>query len=252
MKTPRLILVHVGIILILLIVIPIFLGLRLGGADRVGSIILSIFMFGIPLVFAYLGLRRIKTLIWINLVISIPFVVASGFFAYEEGPAQILLIPLFLYSCALAVINLIAIAVFWSRYEFKALVPIGISAATFILCVFFVRLGNQVNLYVFNKRISQFEDAVRMVENKIADGNAIRLSDEEIPEQYRHLAYFIYGEKEYNVLRVDFYWGRGGFPCRHVAYVYLSNDEIPAKGSDFRRDWYHCQRIRTKWFRASD
>jgi hypothetical protein len=245
------IILHISIILILLIGIPTLLGLFLGGVARVGSIILCVFMFGVPLVFAYLGLRRMKSLIWINLAISISLVVISGIFAYEKGPTQMLFVPLLLYSYVLAVINFIAIFVFWSEYDFKALVPVGISIATFVLCNCSAKLGYQVNLYVFNKRINQFEDAVQMIDNRIVDSNPIRLDGEEIPEQYRHLAYFIYGEKKDNVLRVDFVWGIG-FPCKHIAYVYLSNDKIPEGDPDFRKDWYRCHRIREKWFRVSD
>ncbi|MGD0553054.1 MAG: hypothetical protein ABSB25_10450 [Sedimentisphaerales bacterium] len=255
METSRLkhigIILDVSIILVLLIGIPTFLGLFFGGAARMGSVILSVFMFGVPLTFAYLGLRKMKALIWINLVISIPLVVVSGIFAYEKSTTQILFMPLVLYSVVLAIINFTAIFVFWSEYDSKALIPIGISVATFALCICSIIVGDHVNLFVFNRRISQFEDAIRMIDNRIVDSNPIRLRGEEIPEEYRHLAYFIYGEKKNGILRADFYWG-SGFPCKHVAYVYLSNDEIPGKGSDFRKDWYRYHRIKEKWFRVSD
>ena len=208
-------------------------------------------MFGVPLVIAYLGLRQIKYLIWINLILSVSLVIVSGIFAYEMGLTQIIVMPLMLYSFILAVINFTAIFVFWGKHHYKAFIPIGISVITFALVVCSMRIGNQVNSYVFNKRIALYEDAVQMIDGRSTNGSPIRLLGNEIPEKYRCLAYFIYGEKENNILRVDFCWG-GGFPCKHVAYVYLSNDEVPQKGSNFRKDWYRCYRIRKNWFRASD
>ncbi len=209
-------------------------------------------MVGIPLFVMYLGLRSKNLLLGINLIISVSLIIILGLAEYyKNGFTQIVSMFLFLLFFALAVTNLISIFVRCWDYGASSLVPIGITIATVPLIVASLSIGRHVNLYIFNKRLPQFENAVKLMESRVTD-ERIRLRGDEIPKEYRHLAKYITGEKlENGSLAVTFLWG-GGFPLKHIAYAYISNGRLPEKGSEFRKNWYRCTRINDNWFRVSD
>lgn len=242
--------IEVLIILVVVIVVSIFAGLAFGGADRVGSIVISFFIFGIPLLTAYYSLKSFKTIIWINVILSVSLIIIAGVFAYEKRWTQMLFVPLVFYAFAMFIINLIGILKYWHEYGSKAFIPLLISILTISLSIFSIKAGNSVNIHVFKQRIVQYESAVKMVEDRI-DTEPIYLRGEDIPLEFRHLAYLICARKEGSVLRVSFLWG-SGFPNKHVAYVYISNGKLPKKGTEFRKDWPYCRRINDYWFRACD
>lgn len=250
MKLIRL--VDIVIIFILLFFVPAYLGSVFGGASRSGSIVLCIFIWGIPLCIGYLGLRNKNLLLVINLIVSISLIISAGLFAcFVNVYTQTISMFLILLFIALAVINLISIFVHWVEHGFGAFLPICISILTVILIVFSVRVGNHAKMHRFNKRLPQFENAVKMVESKLTDEH-IRLTGEDIPQEYRHLAYFIIGDKRANgKLIVTFVWG-GGFPVKHTAYAYTSDGSSPIRDSEFQKDWYHCKRINDNWFKVGD
>lgn len=241
---------NIVIIFILAIVIPVLLGLLFGGASRIGSIEICFSVFGIPLLIAYWGLKNLKRVIILNIIISIPLIIISGIFSYEMRLSQLLFYPLLFFAFVMLIINFISIFKFWSNYNFKVFAPILISILTILLSYSSLKAGRWTNIYVFEKRLPQYQAAVRMVENRINE-KSICLIGEEIPPEFRHLAISIQGEKDDSVLGVIFIWGVG-FPCKHIAYAYISNGEFPARGAKFLNDWYYWERINDHWFIVGD
>ncbi|MBN2455506.1 MAG: hypothetical protein JXB29_03060 [Sedimentisphaerales bacterium] len=242
--------IEIIIIIVVVIVVSIFAGLFLGAAARVGSIVLSFFIFAIPLLIAYLSLKSFKTIIWINVILSISLIIVSGVFAYEKRWTQLLFVPLVFYAFVMFIINLISLFKFWQEYDSEAFIPLLISILTIPLSTFSVKAGVFVNTHVFKERIVQYEAAVKMVENQI-NTEPLYLIGEDIPAKFRHLAYLIYAKKEGSVLNVSFVWG-SGFPNKHTAYVYTSNGKLPEKGTKFQKDWPYYRRINDHWFRVCD
>ena len=244
-KTKRII-----IILILVLIIPAFLGLYFGGAAKIGSMELGIFTFGIPVLIAYLGLKSLKRIIWLNIITSVSLIIVAGVFTYEMRFSQLLFVPLVLFAFVMLLINIISIFKFWSEYNFAAFIPIIISILTIPLAFSSFKAGRWTNIYVFKNRLPQYQAAVKMIENQIGD-KRLYLNYEEIPPEFRRLAFSIYGEKEGSVLGVVFIWG-AGIPCKHVAYAYTSDGQQPEKGTTLSKDWHYWERINDNWFYVGD
>ena len=106
-------------------------------------------------------------------------------------------------------------------------------------------------MYVFNKRLPQYEKAVKEIEGQISD-EKLRLIGDKIPQEYRSLALRIIGEKiGTDAYAVTFIWGVS-FPTDHAGYAYISDGNLPEKGTEFRRYWPHAKRINDKWFKVRD
>lgn len=241
---------QIVMILILVLVIPIFLGLLFGGMARIGSIVLFIFTFGIPLLMAYIGLKSLKRIIWLNVIISVPLIIIAGIFAYEKMFMQLIFVPLVCYAFVMLLINLISVFKFWSDYNFAKFIPLLISILTIVLTYFSLEIGHRVNIYVFKKRLPQYQAVIKIVENQIGD-EPLYLVGKDLPPQYRNLAISINAEKENSVLGVSFLWGVG-FSLKHTAYAYVSDGRIPEKGTELRGNWHYWERINDHWFYVGD
>jgi hypothetical protein len=238
------------ILLILVLIIPAFLGLLFGGAARIGSMELGIFTFGIPVLIAYLGLKSLKRIIWLNIITSVSLIIVAGVFTYEMRFSQLLFVSLVLFAFVMLLINLISIFKFWSEYDFAAFIPIIISILTIPLAFSSLKAGRWTNIYVFKNRLPQYQAAVKMIENQIGN-EPLYLLGKDIPPQYRKLAISIHAERENSVLGVTFTWGVG-FPLKHTAYAYISNGQLPEKGTYLSKNWYYWERINDHWFYVGD
>ena len=112
-------------------------------------------------------------------------------------------------------------------------------------------MGKKISLYVFTNRLPEYEAAVKMMENNYTR-EPISFWKEEIPEQFRHLAFNIRAQKyDPNILTVEFYWEY--FPViGKSAHIYQSDGRIPENNSDFWKEWQSLKRINEHWFKGND
>ena len=144
-------------------------------------------------------------------------------------------------------INLVAVFKFWNKYKSMTFIPLAISLLCVPVFVTSSSIGEHLSLYIFNKRLPQYEEAVRLMKDKFK-GELISLINDEIPEQYRHLCYHIRAEEyEPNGLTVEFLWGES-FPVYNTAYVYRSDGSLPPRGGYY--NWERSVRINDRWFKV--
>ncbi|MHC4624072.1 MAG: hypothetical protein ACYS4W_09250 [Planctomycetota bacterium] len=215
-------------------------------ANRTGMLPVLISVVGIPLLVGYFGLRNVKSLICFNLIIAASAIFLSTASAYRpDSLIQLGCMLLGFYVLAIIIINVIGI------FQLESFIPVGISLLCVILIILANKIGHRARLYVFQQRLPQYEEAVRVMESKIVD-KPVFLQGDSVPEEYRHLAYWIHAEiNEQNVLVVTFFWG-GGFPAKHTAFAYISDGRIPEKDPDFKRECPYVSRINENWFKVAD
>ncbi|MBN1392994.1 MAG: hypothetical protein JW947_09360 [Sedimentisphaerales bacterium] len=155
------------------------------------------------------------------------------------------------YLLVMLVVSFIAIFKFWEKSSLFSIIPFVILLLCFKAGPMSLKAGHNKREKVFVERLPQYEEAVHVMGGKIS-GEPVFFKGEEVPETYRHLAYWIHAEKEEgNVLVVTFFWG-GGFPVKHSAFVYRSDGWLPPKGTDFSREWPFAERINSNWLRVGD
>lgn len=242
---------RVGISLILILGMLPLLGYFLGVPKLIGTIILPILFFGIPLLLIFFSLKKIIILIFLNLFIALAFCLAQYDFGCRPN-ALSQLGGMFLFLCLIVmiIVDFIGVFLFWGKHGFLVFAPLVIPLLCFKAGSACLNFGHNRRLEVFEERLPQYEEVVHLMDSELKN-ERIFWGAEQIPRQYRHLAYRIYGERKRDVLRVVFFWG-SGFPVKHSAFAYISNGALPAKGTDFRRDWPHATRINEHWFRVGD
>jgi hypothetical protein len=239
-----------GLLLFLGFGIPLLLSLVSSWGTIGQRLDVLIAVVGLPCVIGFYALRKRRTLIFINFAFVVVLTIVSGILAYR-GITILQVVGAFLlfYFFVMIVINFLAILVYWQEHNLGALVPF----ATVPLCIGLLVLsnmaGHRVRLYVFNRRLPAYEEAVRMMAEQTGD-KWVSLKGKEIPAQYRHLAYHIHSERmNEDILIVTFIW-HYGFPAKASALAYISDGRIPEKGSDFRREWKYVDRINENWFKV--
>ena len=215
--------------LFLALCIPFLLGHLTGWGKFAGSTAFFIFILGIPLLFAYYGLKGPEKLLLINIFISVPCIITAGLFAYRQTYFQIPFMALSYYSLSLLVINVIGAFIFIHRQNeqmVQSLMPLGVSILAFVLTFYSAGVGKKLSLYVFKKRLPQYEKLVEMIRNgeiKAEDNNHFI----PLPDDYKGLAHYaIFRKNEDNVIQISFSWGIG-FPCKHTDYMYCSDGKKP-------------------------
>ena len=233
--------------------------LFLGNPKSTGWAILLILVFILPMLFAWCGLKSLKLLIWINILYGVIFLATNCIYVSMGGPwwdsLQLLCMALMFYGLVLFVISFVAGIIGFRRDDSIVLFlsPIVILIVTFFMLFPSFKLGHKVRIHIFNKRLTQYEKAVAMLSNQIED-KRIRLHGDEIPKEFRHLAYYHISveRRSQNILVATFWWKKGGgFPAKHTIYVYSSQGEFPSD-EKFRREWPRWYRINKNWFCASD
>ena len=142
---------------------------------------------------------------------------------------------------AMLIVNLKSLWAFGTDNKGGAILVILLSIA----CFFSPKWGNDLWMFVFEKRLPQYESAVEDCKLLIQDEHLV-LRGEEIPSKYRHLAYSISCTKdESENIEIAFLWGYG-FPLKHSAFCYRSDGEPSGKS------WPLHKKINDNWFRVSD
>jgi hypothetical protein len=204
-----------------------------------------------PVLCGYLAVLRPRLYTILYIIFLISCAVVEAFFAYRPNWLQIPLMFSCYYYIAAAVIALIFLFVHWGKGIFLAITPVILTIGGFYLQKGANQLGHWYRIEVFNSRFTQYEQFVDILKKDSENKQFITLSGEQIPEQYRSLAYCVHAHKEKDVFVVVFAWGLG-FPAKHSAFAYRSDGILPSKGSEFRREWPFCERINENWFRVAD
>jgi len=243
-------LINIIILIILVLVVPFVFAIFYGGVDYMGSALLSVFLIGIPLSLIYLGLKSFKALICFNVFLIIPLAISLVMDAYKPGFTQVIVMPLFFYAIVLIFINFLGIFVFWYKDEGNPLVLLVFIVLCISTMIFPVKIGHYLRIKTFNKNLPLYEEALELIESQLTE-DFFRLDHQEIPEKYKNLAYYIVGKRYGDDMTVSFIWGIA-FPVKHCGFAYISDGNLPPKGTDFRKDWPHIKRINDYWFKVSD
>jgi len=243
---------QIAIPLILGLGIPLLLGYPLGGQDPFTTVVFFIIFLGIPLASIYFGLKNIIILTLVNLALGAVLCISSYSFGYRPDLcSQIGGMLGYAYLFVMLIVSFIALFRFWEKHGLFSIIPFVILLLCFKANAISLKMGHDKRSEVFAELLPQYEEAVRVMESKTS-GGVVFLKGEEVPEIYRHLAYWIHAKKDdENVLVVTFFWG-GGFPLKHTAFAYRSDGQLPPKGTDFRREWPFTERINENWFRVGD
>ncbi|MDH4238295.1 MAG: hypothetical protein OEW48_01905 [Phycisphaerae bacterium] len=226
------------IVLLLMPIVPLIVSLSGNEADTIGSIVLIVCFFVGYLLLNRFKFTRLKLLIFLNLAAAIPCIIIYGLFVYRKCLLQFVSMGLVVF---LLVMILFDIEGFF-KYGRKALIPLTIAVlgigATFASGL----IGGHVRRHVFQKRLPQYEEVVRMIENGDLEISDRRYSRLRLPKQYKHLAYcVIVIRHETGALELRFSWG-SGYPMRHTDYVYCSDGKPPEIG------WSKGYEVAEKWF----
>jgi hypothetical protein len=234
--------------LAILTVIPLLIGLRCGGEDKLSVIIILIILWGMPLCMVFYGLKKFKILIILNVLLSISLTITSGYYTYRPTTLfQILSLLIIGYLLIMIAINVFAIFWLWfQEYGILSLLPIIISLLTIPLSMHAGKIGHQLRMRYFKNHLTEYEQFVQTIEDQYHDPN-ILIPPIEIPHEYKHLAYHVRAKwKKPEILIVDFLWGES-FPAKHDAFEYCSNASVPDPSF-----WTFHERINENWYRVGD
>jgi hypothetical protein len=219
-------------------IIPWVVSLSGNEADTIGSVVLIVCFFVGYLLLKRFKFTRLKLLIFLNLAAAIPCIIIYGLFVYRKCLLQFVSMGLGVF---LLVMILFDIEGFF-KYGRKALIPLTIAVLGIGATWASGLIGWHVRRHVFQKRLPQYEEVVRMIENgelKISDPKYSLLR---LPKQYKHLAYRVIVIKhETGNLEARFSWG-SGYPMRHTDFVYCSDGEPPKIG------WSRGYEVAETWF----
>ena len=206
--------------------------------------IFSFFIFGIPLLLAYFGLKSLNNLIGINLCISGCLVLSMLFFCWSISIGALIALLFFFYTAIMLLINLISLFVFWVEHDSKAFVPLLISILTIPAIIFSIKAGGPVAIYLddylFKRQLPKYEAAIKILEKKIETG-PFHLYGKDMPIECQPLASFITGKKQGNELTIKLLQGREG------GYAYFSGEDINLPG-----DLLKCRKITEHWFKIKE
>lgn len=184
----------------------------------------------------------------VNIFILILFVVVGGVGGYRPCFTNFFWI-LFPLGAFFVIFNCIAIFRFWKERGYFAFLPILISLLGFLVVNFVDDIGREVRIKVFKNNLNLYQQAVDELTPMI-DEKGLYLSYDQIPREFRHIAYWIDAKKDDGVVFI-FTWDIGIFRNRS-GFAYRSDGLLLEKGTDFRQKWQFCKRINEHWFIVSN
>jgi hypothetical protein len=235
-----------GLLLFLGIGIPLLLSQLFPEDIPTTSLPVLMIVVGLPGLVAYYALdKRSKPTVF-NAVFVVVLTVVNGYYAYRPGWVQLVHVPLLLCFLVLLISSCVRIFADWPERRWGGLVPFGTVLLCIPLLVISNVVGRRVRLYVFERRLPEYQEVVEMMGERVKDKPVV----EEMPEGYRHLGYYIRAERnEQGVLLVTFFWS-SAFPGRHTAFAYVSDGEPPGEGFGIRVNWRYVARINENWFQV--
>ncbi|MBW8035654.1 MAG: hypothetical protein FVQ79_08500 [Planctomycetes bacterium] len=188
-------------------------------------------------IFRY-GRKSINLLLLTNLIVTVPFTLCLIRFGYR--PSEMLLHIMSLHFIIMIPMLIVSCMGLWD-YGLDNKLASLIMILLFVACFFSLSWGHKLRMYVFEKRLPQYECAVEDCKLLI-EGESLRLAGNKVPEKYRHLAHAIFAVKDNSGnIEIAFKWGYGRL-FRHIAFYYLSdNKSLEENGPEHEKikdHWY--------------
>jgi hypothetical protein len=238
----EIILIILGITAIIAVSVLTSLIFGFPGGVRIDSIILAFFVFSVPILLVYFGLKSLNNLIWINVCISGCLVLSLLFFLWSLPIAFFVTAPLFFYAVVMLIINLISLFVFWEEHDSKAFIPLLISVLTIPAMISAGKASRHIDAYLddytFKKELPKYEAAIKILEKKLETG-PFDLYGDEMPNECQPLASNIIGEKHGNEFVIKLLQGREG------GYIYFSGND-----SNLPEDFVKYRKVTAHWYKT--
>lgn len=200
--------------------------------------------FAIKGIFRY-GRRSMKSLLLTNLIVTIPFTLCLIRLGYR--PSEMLLHIMSLHFIIMIPMLIVSCMGLWD-YGLDNKLASLIMILLFVACFFSLSWGHKLRMHVFEKRLPQYECAVKECKMLI-EGESLRLAGNNVPEKYRHLAHAIFADKDNSGnIEIAFKWGYGRI-FKHIAFYYLSDGKsLEENGPEYEKitgHWYLTGKPRT-------
>ena len=131
------------------------------------------------------------------------------------------------------------------RFRGWGLVCVSLPLSVPLLFFLAVRIGGLLRDGLFDRDLPKLERIVQVSESRVATtGESTR-----IPVATADVSGPVWARRGSDgILTVTIFVG-GGFPVKHLAYIYRSDDTFPAELS---KSWPKMKRRQQKWFEVSD
>jgi len=192
--------------------------------------------------------RRIK----VSVIYSVLFFgILLAFTIWQNPTMQLVAMAWLLGMLLLLIINFVGGIVIWKRHRYKSFLPLSICLFT-VLFSFIIApyVGSKIKDRIFYHRLYDYEKVISLFQEKelVAPHELGRV---ELPKKYQYLGYTVLAELDSEgTLTVEFLTG-GGFPVKHLGYLYCSDGNIPPE-LKYRKRWPYLSRINDNWFRIAD
>ncbi len=213
--------------------------------------LILLFIISISIVLVVLSISNKKIIKTITCsIIIVSLLIVSFAFAYRPDALWQLLFGYLFFIILFSIIaNFFKSFVIFFDYGIRAFLPFLFLVLSMIASIYVLRLGHSLSIYTFKQRLPQYEKLVQRIKSGDLPDN---MFNKDIPEKYKHLAYVIntthYNNDRYSIV---FLWG-SGFPLKHTAFLYVSDERMLMKKSRLRKDWPARTRINENWYRVSD
>jgi hypothetical protein len=189
---------------------------------------------------AYFSWKKFWVLFSVNMFILVIYVVVGILGGYKPSFRALLLL-LFPCGAFFVLFNIVAIVQFWEERGILTLLLLLVSISGFWLPGLAGNVGKGIRIKVFKSRLYLYEAAVKELTPMIGE-KELDLRGDQIPQEYRKLAYSISAEKNEEIV-FNFVWDPG-FPMLGSSFIYRSDGGWPS-GSFY-------ERINDNWFIVGD
>jgi signal transduction histidine kinase len=184
-------------------------------------------------------------LLWFALIVEAIFFWATLSFIGRSTPYNQLLFMLMLLILFFTWMTVLFSLFFKQnkQHRLKAVGVLLLAPASLVLAVW---LGFHLSTYLFYRDLPRMKEVIALIENGKIPITERRIA---LPSKYESLAYMTHASRDLKgVLTVTFYVG-GGFPSKHIAYLYRADDTITPEIS---MEWPSGRRRIKQWFQVSD
>lgn len=177
------------------------------------------------------SLRKLKYLIILNLVFGVMLFSSVIMSTYRNSTLLMMTVmALAMIILPMLFVNFIGIVVFFVEHFHWSFIPLGIWILSLCLGWWAIDLGQHLQASTFRRRLDQYEEVVHMLEKKVGD-EPVSLTGDEIPGEYRHLAYLIDAQRDQNgYLIVTFTWSQCWF-MSWEGFVYKPAEATPSRAT---------------------
>lgn len=134
----------------------------------------------------------------------------------------------------------------WGKDKFLSFTPLMVCLLSIITPIL---VGKEVRKILFNYRLPEYQVMISRIESEYV-GVDRELFTVQIKPTEKNLALNVYAIREDGSLYVEFLTG-GGFPVKHVGYLYSQSGIIPANSVMGKR-WPSYRKINEYWYAFGD